>query len=125
MLANPSVKVLGHRNDIPQLMRECDMFIKPSIEEGFGLVCKEAMASGCVPLVSDACTDLCQQMKNAMVHKVGDVEAITEHINTLCNQRDKISQLRDAGLASIPSISWAAAGQSLVAAYRNVLITYL
>src|SRR5208282_1875306 len=60
MLAHPSIKVLGHRNDIPELMRESDVFVLPSIEEGFGLVCTEAMASGCVPLISEACTDVCR-----------------------------------------------------------------
>ena len=54
MLAHPSVRLFGHRDDIAELMRQCDLFVLPSIEEGFGLVCTEAMASGCVCLVSDA-----------------------------------------------------------------------
>ena len=37
MLAHPSVKVLGHRNDVPELMRKSDILVLPSIEEGFGL----------------------------------------------------------------------------------------
>ena len=52
MLAHPSVKILGHRNDVPELVRQSDILVLPSIEEGFGLVCTEAMGSGCVPLVS-------------------------------------------------------------------------
>ena len=58
-LDHPSVHVLGHRTDIPELMRRSDILVLPSIEEGFGLVCTEAMGSGCVPLVSSACTELC------------------------------------------------------------------
>ena len=76
MLAHPSVEVLGHRDDVPELMRQSDVFVLPSIEEGFGLVCTEAMASGCVPLVSDACTEVCGTSENALVHHVGDVEAL-------------------------------------------------
>ena len=52
MLAHPSVQVLGHRTDVPELMRKSDILVLPSIEEGFGLVLTEAMGSGCVPLVS-------------------------------------------------------------------------
>ena len=52
MLAHPSVKVLGHRNDVPELMRKSDILVLPSIEEGIGLVITEAMGSGCVPLAS-------------------------------------------------------------------------
>ncbi len=66
MLAHRSVKVLGHRNDVPELVRQSDILVLPSIEEGFGLVCTEAMGSGCVPLVSDACTDVCKHMENAL-----------------------------------------------------------
>jgi glycosyltransferase involved in cell wall biosynthesis len=54
MLAHPSVRVLGYRNDVPELMRNSDILVLPSIEEGFGLVIAEAMGSGCVPLASEA-----------------------------------------------------------------------
>ena len=53
-LSHPSVKVLGHRNDLPSLMRQCDILVFSSIEEGSALVVTEAMASGCVPLASEA-----------------------------------------------------------------------
>ena len=118
MLAHPSVRVLGHRNDIPELMRQSDLFVLPSIEEGFGLVCTEAMASGCLPLVSDACTDLCRHMENALVHKVGDIEKLTEQISLLHQDRDLLTRLRVSGLRFVPSITWSAAGQSLLKAYR-------
>ena len=49
MLAHPSVRVLGQRRDIPELMRRSDILVLPSIEEGFGLVVAEAIGSGCVP----------------------------------------------------------------------------
>jgi len=62
-----SITVLGHRRDVPDLMRVADSFILPSLEEGSPLVCVEAMASGCVNLVSDVCTDVCQHMNNALV----------------------------------------------------------
>src|SRR6202008_4520728 len=67
LLAQPSVRVLGHRRDVPELMRSADILVLPSIEEGFGLVCTDAMGSLCVPLVSEACTDLCRHMENSLV----------------------------------------------------------
>lgn len=121
MLAHPSVEVLGHRNDIPELMRECDLFVLPSIEEGFGLVCTEAMASGCVPLVSDACTDLCRHGVNSMVHKVADVKSLTGQINQLHQNPMLLQNMRAACLAEIPLITWHAAGRLLVEAYRKAI----
>ncbi len=125
MLSHPSVRVLGHRTDIPELMRKSDLFVLPSIEEGFGLACTEAMASGCVPLVSEACTDLCRHMENALVHRVGDVMALLEHINMLNSQPETLARLRDAGLGSVPSISWTEAGKSLLNAYQKVVMQRL
>jgi len=121
MLAHPSIRVLGHRNDIPELMRQSDLFVLPSIEEGFGLVCTEAMACGCVPLVSEACTDLCLHQENAMVHAVGDVEMIKKQIDLLNLDRTLLARLRASGLSSRANYNWSAAGRSLIKAYRSTL----
>ena len=121
MLEQPSVKVLGHRTDVPELMRQSDILVLPSIEEGFGLVCTEAMGSGCVPLVSDACTDICRHMENSLVHHVGDVEALTKHITMLHEDRELLEKLRDSGLRILPEITWNAAGVKLLQDYRDII----
>ena len=69
LLAHPSVQALGHRTDLAELMRSSDVLVLPSLEEGYGLVCVEAIGCGCVPLVSDACTEVCRHMENALVHQ--------------------------------------------------------
>lgn len=120
-LAHPSIHVLGHRNDIPQLMRLSDILVLPTIEEGFGLVCTEAMGSGCVPLVSEACTELCRHLENALVHRVADVPALTHHITLLHENRPLLHRLRENGLRLAPSITWTAAGSRLLEIYRQVI----
>jgi glycosyltransferase involved in cell wall biosynthesis len=121
LLSHPSVRALGHRSDVPNLMRESDILVLPSLEEGFGLVCTEAMGSGCVPLVSDACTDLCKHMENALVHRAGDVQALTEHITTLHENRDLLARLRASGLNGMGEITWEAAGKRLLDVYRETI----
>jgi glycosyltransferase involved in cell wall biosynthesis len=123
-LSQTSVQVLGHRMDIPELMRMSDVLILPSIEEGFGLVCTEAMGSGCVPLVSDACTELCRHMENSLVHRVGDVAALSDHLSLLDRRRDLLQQLRSAGLRLAPRITWSAAGVKLLDVYREAIADY-
>ncbi len=121
MLKHPSVHVLGHRNDVADLMRNSDVMILPSIEEGFGLVVTEAMASGCVPLASEACTEICKHMVTGLMHRVGDVAAITQHITMLHEDRALLERLRRASLAAVPEITWKAAGVKLLDVYRETI----
>ena len=121
LLNHPSVKVLGHRTDIPELMRTSDVMVLPSIEEGFGLVCTEAIGSGCVPLVSDACSDTCKHLQNALVHTVGDVNALAAHIRLLDSDRQLLHTLRCNGLNGVPQLTWPAAGEQLLAVYRETV----
>lgn len=48
------VRFAGHRSDIPALLEALDVFVLPSLWEGFGIVLLEAMAHDC-PLVA-SCT---------------------------------------------------------------------
>ena len=120
-LAHPSVRVLGNRDDLPELMRQSDVLVLPSIEEGFGLVCAEAMGSGCVPLVSDACTEICVHLGNALVHHVGDVEVLTRHLTMLHQDRELLQRLRAGCLRAAPRHSWTAAGVKLLQVYRQAI----
>jgi glycosyltransferase involved in cell wall biosynthesis len=121
MLSHPSVRVLGHRNDVPELMRKSDILVLPSIEEGFGLVCTEAMGSGSVPLVSEACTDVCKHMENALVHPIGDVKTLASHITMLHENRELLARLRAGCLVAAPTLTWSAAGVRLLEVYREAL----
>ncbi len=124
MLSHPSVRVLGHRNDVPDLMRKSDILVLPSIEEGFGLVITEAMGSGCVPLASEACTEICKHMETGLMHRIGDVEALTQHISMLHEDRALLGRLRAACLRVVPEITWTAAGEKLLQVYRETIAAY-
>jgi glycosyltransferase involved in cell wall biosynthesis len=121
MLSHPSVRVLGHRNDVPELMRKSDILILPSIEEGFGLVIAEAMGSGCVPLASEACTEICMHMKTGLVHRVGDIASLKDQITRLHEDRALLQRLRAESLRTVPEITWNAAGRKLLQVYREVV----
>lgn len=124
MLAHPSVKVLGHRNDVPELVRKSDILVLPSIEEGFGLVVTEAMGSGCVPLASEACTEICDHMKTGLMHRIGDVPTLAQHITLLHEDRALLERLRAGCLEVAPTITWTAAGKILLNAYRETIAAH-
>jgi glycosyltransferase involved in cell wall biosynthesis len=121
MLSHPSVQVLGFRSDVAELMRNSDVFVLPSIEEGSALVTSEARGSGCVLLVSEATGAICEHMQNALVHRVGDVETLSRQISLLHNDQAFLDRLRTASLSSVHEITWAAAGVRLLQVYRNVI----
>jgi glycosyltransferase involved in cell wall biosynthesis len=124
MLAHPSVKVLGHRKDVPELMRQSDILVLPSIEEGSALVTSEARASGCVLLVSDATGANCKHMENALVHGVGDVAALTQHLTVLHEDRALLRRLRATSLATISELTWEVAGVKLLEVYRETIAAH-
>jgi glycosyltransferase involved in cell wall biosynthesis len=49
-----AVIFMGTRNDIPQILGGLDLFVLPSLHEGFGIVLIEAQAAGVPCLASDA-----------------------------------------------------------------------
>jgi glycosyltransferase involved in cell wall biosynthesis len=124
LLAHPSIEVLGHRSDVPELMRNADILILPTIEEGSPLVCSEALGSGCVPVVSDVCDGVCRHLDNALVHQVGDVRTLTEHLTMLDTQRDLLERLRTRGLQTAKELTWSRAGEVLMDAYAQVIDEY-
>jgi glycosyltransferase involved in cell wall biosynthesis len=124
MLADPSVEVLGHRNDIADLMRESDILVLPSIEEGSALVTSEARGSGCVLLVSDASGAICEHETNALVHAVGDVVALTSHLTRLHEDRGLLRRLRENSLARAGELTWGFAGERLLSVYRELMAVF-
>lgn len=121
LLAQPSVQVLGYRKDLPDLMRESDVLVLPSIEEGSALVTSEARGCGCVLLVSEASGAYVKHMENALVHRVGDVETLAQHFTMLHKDRALLERLRAASLNTVHEITWSASGARLLELYRGLI----
>ena len=119
-LSHPSVKVLGHRTDIADLMRQSDVLTLPSIEEGSALVTSEARGCGCVLLVSDAAGAICRDGKDGFIHAARDVDMLRQHIDSLDQQPELLAQMRKSSLSTINEITWTAAGLRLAKIYQAV-----
>jgi glycosyltransferase involved in cell wall biosynthesis len=53
----PRVKWLGHRSDVPAVLRSLDVLVVPSHWEGFGLIAAEGLAAG-VPVIAARASSL-------------------------------------------------------------------
>jgi glycosyltransferase involved in cell wall biosynthesis len=91
-----SVKLLGRRTDVPQLMQAADGFVLSSRIEGSPLVLGEAMASG-LPTVSTQVSGAAQLLTpNDKLVPIGDAEALAQAMLTTMNTEatDKQRSLR-------------------------------
>lgn len=85
-----NVIVLGHREDIPQVLKTLDIFVYPSFLEGLGTALLEAMAMERPVAVSDIPTfrHFIADGDNGVFFKARDHKAIAEKIISLINNRD-------------------------------------
>lgn len=120
-LTHPSIKELGFQNDVNSLLQTCHALILPSMSEGSAIVTYEARVCGCILLVSEATGAICQHMRDALVHKVGDVDSLRQHIDVLNSDRSLYTKLRNNSLAALDQLTWEKATQRLVKAYRECL----
>jgi glycosyltransferase involved in cell wall biosynthesis len=82
--------------NIPEVMAEHDVLIMPSRFEGLGLTLIEAMAGGCVPVVSQirGVTDTVVDNEiNGFLFPVGNYTAAAHAIARLDSQRDLLDQM--------------------------------
>ena len=105
-LGHPSVRVQGFVPDVASLMRESDVLLLPSVEDGSALVTYEAQASGCVLVVSDAAGARCEHMRGGLVHAAGDLETLTTHLRLVDRDRGFLERLRAHTLESRGELTW-------------------
>ena len=93
MLAAPElagrVHVLGHREDVPDLLAASDLFAFPSLFEGLGGSVLEAMALGLPIVASDlpAVREIVEEGKNALLVPVEDQDELAEAIDRILQDR--------------------------------------
>lgn len=120
-LADPSVHVHGFVTDPAAMMREHDILVLPSVEEGSALVTYEAQASGCVPVVSDAVGARCTHDVDGVVHAARDLPNLTRQLAQLAGSSEELARLRRGALEHRPQLTWDAAADRLVTAYEGAL----
>jgi len=83
------VHLVGHRDDVPDLMAASDIFVFPSHYEGLGGAVIEAMALGLPVVVSraPALLEVIEDGGNGLSAPVGDPRALAEAISTLVDDR--------------------------------------
>jgi glycosyltransferase involved in cell wall biosynthesis len=120
-LDGASVEERGHLADVSGEMRNADVLVLPSIEEGSALVTYEARASGCVLLVSEAAGAKLQDGRHGFVHRVGDVDQLASQLHTLVSDRALLRRMRSDSIADTAGLTWSAAAELQCALYEQAI----
>ena len=115
------IRCLGFVGDpeLPDLYRAADVFVYPSLYEGFGMPPVEAMACGC-PVISSECGSLKEVVADAAaLVDARDIESISHQLTACAADETLRAQLRSAGLARAQHFNWQKTAHQTLAVYRQ------
>ena len=105
--------------DKPALYRLADVFVFPSLYEGFGLTALEAMASGTPVVTSDAI--VFEEILEDAAYIVDNARAMAGAIIALLIQQPLRDAMINQGLALASRYSWRKTAQETLAVYERVM----
>jgi glycosyltransferase involved in cell wall biosynthesis len=107
--------------DLPALYNGAELFVFPSLYEGFGLPPLEAMACG-TPVVTSNTSSLPEVVGDAALQvDPYDIGAIAAAIERVLNDPVLAEELRQRGLARAGQFSWQKMAEETIEVYKHVL----
>lgn len=109
-------------NEIGKIMQESFMFVLPSIDEGFGVVLVEALASGlpCIAFNSGGVTDILDENQGILVEP-GNVSELSSAINELITNRNLYNRLSVSGREIAKEFDWNLIAERVIQIYSRVI----
>ncbi|MBV9339067.1 MAG: glycosyltransferase family 4 protein, partial [Solirubrobacterales bacterium] len=114
---------LGYIDDavLQWLYAHCEVFIYPSLFEGFGLPVLEAMSQG-APVVTSSVTSLPEVAGDAaLLINPSDVASLVHALSAVATRSANLPELRRQSLARAARFSWSASARAILDVYGTVL----
>jgi alpha-1,3-rhamnosyl/mannosyltransferase len=105
--------------DLAILFRHAQLFIFPSLYEGFGLPILEAMSCGCPVITSNAGSLAEVAGEGAQTFEPYDVRGMADAIKTSFHNPDESKRWRGRALTRAADFSWTKAAESTISVYRR------
>ena len=110
---------VGH-DDLPVVYNLADLFVFPSLYEGFGLPLIEAMACGCPVLTADRGSPPEVTGNAALLVNPLNLEQLAKGMHSLLTDPLLRNHLRDRGLARTKAFSWDHCAEQVLALFGRV-----
>lgn len=109
-------------NDLPEYYRAADIFVLPSLLEGFGMVLLEAMASGCA-IVSTTTSAIPEVVDDAgVLVPPRDAQSLAYELKSLISNPKRRQVIQDDCLARAQGrFTWSASAEWLVDVYESAI----
>lgn len=114
----PNIHWLGFRDDVADILRQADIFLLPSVSEGFSISTVEAMMAG-VPVVatrSGGPEEIITDGVSGILVPVKDAGAIVVAVQTMMNESRRKSVIGEARRSAIERFSL----QSMLMRYKEI-----
>jgi glycosyltransferase involved in cell wall biosynthesis len=118
-----SIRILGVIRDeeLPLLYNCADLFVYPSLYEGFGLPPLEAMACG-VPIITSNTSSLPEVVGNAgIMVDPNDIESLSEEMYKVLNDKELKHRMSRDGLKRSKMFTWEKTMNDVIEIYNEVL----
>lgn len=117
------VKFTGFVNEdlLPVLYNGCDVFVYPSLYEGFGLPPLEAMSCGTPVITSDISSIPEVVGDGGILIDPFDIDSLMSSLENLLNSESARSSLSIKALQRASNFSWEKTSEKTVEAYKNIL----
>ncbi len=120
-----SIKLVGavSQAELRDLYQSSSLFVLPSIEDGFGMVIGEAMASR-LPILTTTQAggqELITEGEEGFVVPAGNADALAEKISWFYNNQEAAQAMGSAAHKTIQHHSWDEYGEQMYATYQQVL----
>lgn len=91
-----------------QLYQNTDIFIFPSLQDGWGLTPVEAMACGCAVVGTNTgfTLDIGKHRENMMISEPGDIERMTNNVINLIEDVELLDAIRDNAVRTTEQLDW-------------------
>lgn len=110
-------------DEVLRVMREHDVFLFPSLFEGFGLVITEAMSQGTPVITTDrtAGPDVITHGEDGWIIPAGDTAALQTAVENLLNDPDQLARVGENARQTAMRRPWAAYGREMASSIKQRL----